>query len=83
MFDTLIPGKAYHQNLGSVKLSKNRKVFTVEYRGNMGSSISNSVDPMLASLGLPTVAKLKELGKEWTEKGSPDYQWELRVVIFR
>jgi len=77
----LVPGKTYRQYLGSVKLKRDRSELLVEYRGNMGSNIDRSVNPMLAVMGLPSVEELKTVGKSWTETGSPDYQWELRVSL--
>ncbi len=77
----LVPGKTYNRYLGSVKLKRDRSELLVEYRGNMGSTIDRAVNPMLAELGVPSVEELKIIGNSWTETGSPDYQWELRVTL--
>lgn len=77
----LIPGKTYNRYLGSVKLKRDRSELLVEYRGNMGSTVDREVNEMLVTLCLPCVNKLKSAGKSWTETGSPDYQWELRIAL--
>ena len=77
----LVPGRTYRLNLGSVKLKRDRSQLLVEYRGNMGSTVDREVNQMLDGLGLPNVDELKSAGTSWADIGSPDYQWELRIVL--
>jgi hypothetical protein len=77
----LVPGRTYRLNLGSVKLKRDRSQLLVEYRGNMGSTVDREVNQMLDGLGLPSVGELKANYATLVEWGSPDYQWELRIVL--
>jgi hypothetical protein len=51
-------GRTVHRGLTDVQVKDN--VLTISHSGNMGNSITRSVDPNINSLGLPTIAELKK-----------------------
>jgi hypothetical protein len=52
----------------------------ISYRGNMGSSIERSVDPILKSNKIPSIEELKRKFPNFAESGSPSYSWS---IIFK
>jgi len=65
---------------GFTTVTKNGKSMKISHGGNMGNSITESVDPNLKMLGFPTISELKELFPNYVEKGSPDY---IYVITFK
>lgn len=65
--------------LGEVELKGNK--LSISYRGNMGSTIEQSVDPMLEKLGLLPVDNLKNNFTVISEEGGCDYEYLLQLKI--
>lgn len=72
-------GKTVHRGLTDVKLKGN--ILTISHSGNMGNSITRSVDPNINALGLPTIAELKKQYKVVLEDGSPDYMYTIKFDL--
>lgn len=72
-------GKNVHRGLTDVKLKGD--ILTISHAGNMGNSITRSVDPNIIALGLPTIAELKKQYKVILEDGSPDYMYTIKFDL--
>jgi hypothetical protein len=72
-------GRTVHRGLTDVNVSDN--TLTISHSGNMGNSITRSVDPNINSLGLPTISDLKKQYKVISEEGSPDYLYTIEFDL--
>ena len=63
------------------ELGKTTKIFSIEHSGNIGNSITRSVNPNLKRVGLPTISELKDIYEVIEERGSPDYYYSIEFDI--
>ena len=64
---------------GFTHLEVTKDFYYVTHSGNMGNSVTKSVNPNLTVMGYPTIATMKRKSKEWVEQGNPDYCYQLIV----
>lgn len=69
-------------SISFLEVDVNSKTITIEYGGNMGSSIKRSVNPLLKEIGLPTVEEIRNAYPGFKEDGEPDYSWYITFRIF-
>lgn len=77
--ELFVNGKTVHRGLTDVEVKDD--VLTISHSGNMGNSITHSVDPNLKSLGLPTIAELKKQYTVISEDGAPDYLYTIEFDL--
>ena len=67
--------------LSTINTYSKPRILSIEHSGNMGNSITSSIDPNLKKLGLPTISELKDIFDVIDEKGSPDYYYSIEFDL--
>ena len=69
--------KRFKDNRGFTRVERKGHFFSVSHGGNMGNSITHSVNPNMEMMELPPIHELKEKFIVVSETGAPDMMWSI------
>lgn len=63
--------------IGLTTVQRSGNILKVTHTGNMGNSISNSINPNLEKAGFPSIEEMKKEFLVIKKSGSPDYMYSI------
>ena len=69
--------KRFKDRRGFTRVERKGHFFSVSHNGNMGNSVTHSVNPNMEMMKLPSIQELKEKYIVVSEEGSPDMMWSI------